>query len=153
PYYYFRANTKLEGLGYGVSVLMDIGGGTSDVVVYENNVPKLISSYKFAGSALFGDGYKAYANIANNELINKFKDDYQVLLSKHAPNFQGIFQEIYENQSSASFNSFLFSLQTNKEIKNSDGLNYSQKLAADRELKIIFLYFYCAKIYHIAKLM
>ena len=153
PYYYYQGNSQLQGLGFGVSVLMDIGGGTSDVVVYSDNIPKLISSYKFAGNTLFGDGYTEFSNIANNQLIKKFKGYFSLALEEHNPALTGIFEGLYEEQNSADFNTFLFSLVQNSAAKNRDVLDYNKVIAKDADLKIIFLYFYCAKVYHIAQLM
>lgn len=153
PYYYFQGNAKLEGLGYGTSVLMDIGGGTSDVVVYKNNEPKLISSYKFAGNALFGDGYKEFANIQSNGLINRFKGEFDELLDGSYKTLKSISDELYVKQDSADFNTFLFSLANNYEVKDGELVDYNRKLGSESDIKIIFLYFYCAKIYHMAQLM
>jgi hypothetical protein len=153
PYYYFQGNAKLQGLGHGVSVLMDIGGGTSDVVVYESNVPKLISSYKFAGNTLFGDGYNVFGDVKNNKLISKFKQEFDEVLTKNSPTLKSISDDLYNQQKSADYNTFLFSLINNNEVKEKEVLNYNRKIAADKDIKIIFLYFYCAKVYHIAQLM
>ena len=153
PYHYFQGNAQLEGLGYGVSVLMDIGGGTSDVVVYENNMPKLISSYKFAGNTLFGDGYKESGNITKNNLINRFKDDFDSLLNVSNPTLFSILDQLYNEQKSSDYNTFLFSLANNHEIRQKELFDYSKKISSELDLKIIFLYFYCAKVYHIAQLM
>lgn len=153
PYYYFKGNALLQGSGFGVSVLMDIGGGTSDVVVYTNNVPELISSYKFAGNTLFGDGYKEFGNISNNQMVNRYKEDYDKLLSEGYSTLQSIADNIHLSQKTSDYNAFLFSLSNNFEIKQKELFDYNKKLGSDRDLKIIFIYFYAAKIYHIAQLM
>ncbi|MBB5635296.1 hypothetical protein HDE68_001181 [Pedobacter cryoconitis] len=153
PYYYFLGNSMLEGLGNGVSVLMDIGGGTSDVVVYESNIPKLLSSYKFAGNTIFGDGYKDFGDIQNNQLVNRYKEDYTDLLNEHNKNLSSIANDIYSRQKSSDYNALLFSLSGNYEIKQKELFDYNKKLSSDQDLKIIFLYFYSAKIYHMAQLM
>src|SRR5690606_20375492 len=110
PYYYFQGNAQLQGLGFGTSVLIDIGGGTSDVVVYENNKPKLISSYKFAGNALFGNGYTKVDNMQGNPLINKFRSEYDDLLQAKSPTLKAIFDSLYSTQNASDYNTFLFSL-------------------------------------------
>lgn len=153
PYYYFKSNKSLEGLGYGTSVLMDIGGGTSDVVVYKDNVPKLISSYKFAGNTVFGDGFSEFGNIQTNRMVQKYKGDFDVLLDNENSSLKIISDHIYANQKTSDYHAFLFSLANNFEIKNKELLDFNKKLALDDDLKIVFLYFYAAKIYHIAKLM
>jgi len=153
PYYYFKNNQSLEGLGYGTSVLMDIGGGTSDVVVYRNNIPKLVSSYRFAGNTIFGDGFSEFGNVKTNMLVQKYKDEFDALLEQENSNLRAISDTLYENQKTSDYNAFLFSLANNYEIKNKELLNYGKKLALDDDLRIVFLYFYAAKIYHLAKLM
>ncbi|RZL46335.1 MAG: hypothetical protein EOP00_15310 [Pedobacter sp.] len=153
PYHYFKGSAKLEGLGSGISVLMDIGGGTSDVVVYKKNTPLLFSSYKFAGNTLFGDGYNDFGNITNNGLINKYKAQFDEILVNKYVTIAEIANAFYANQKSADFNTFLFSLTHNIEISDRELLDYNKKIANDNDLKIVFLYFYCAKVYHIAQLM
>jgi len=153
PYYYFKNNKSLEGLGYGTSVLMDIGGGTSDVVVYKDNIPKLVSSYRFAGNTIFGDGFSEFGNVKTNMLVQKYKDEFDALLEKENSNLRSISENLFENQKTSDYNAFLFSLANNYEIKNKELLNYGKKLALDDDLRIVFLYFYAAKIYHLAKLM
>lgn len=153
PYHYFKGSAKLEGLGFGVSVLMDVGGGTSDVVVFKKGIPLLISSYKFAGNALFGDGYNEFGNIINNGLVNKYKDQFNEILIEKNQTLASIANYFYNNQKSSDYNTFLFSLVNNKDVLDKELLDYNKIISNDNDLKIVFLYFYCAKVYHIAKLM
>ncbi|PTS98624.1 hypothetical protein DBR11_14360 [Pedobacter sp. HMWF019] len=153
PYYYFKSNQSLDGQGYGTSVLMDIGGGTSDVVVYNNHIPELVSSYKFAGNTLFGDGYSEFGNAQNNMLIKRYKDEFDSLLEKDHPILKIISDELYTNKKSSDFNAFLFSLGNNAQIKDRKLFDFNNKLANNDDIKIIFLYFYAAKIFHVAKLI
>lgn len=152
PYYYFKTNQNLEASGFGTSVLMDIGGGTSDVVVYRDNVPVLVSSYRFAGNTIFGDGFTEFGNIQNNMLVKKYYREFGELLNEHSV-LKSIADELYANNKAADFNAFLFSLSNNAMIKNKALLDYNSKLADDGDIKIVFLYFYVAKIYHVAKVM
>lgn len=57
---------------------MDIGGGTTDFAVYENNQPKLISSVRFAGNSIYGD-FPGFG-IQMNGFYNKYHDSYQTKL-------------------------------------------------------------------------
>lgn len=153
PYYYFESTNSLEGKGYVTSVLMDIGGGTSDVVVYKNNKPQLISSYKFAGNTIFGDGYNEFGNLQTNRLALKYKREFDALLDKEYSAIKSISDDLFSNQRSADYHAFLFSLGNNVDIKNKALYDFNALLAKDNDLRLIFLYFYAAKVYHIAKLM
>ncbi|MGN7986146.1 hypothetical protein ACTJKC_02340 [Pedobacter sp. 22226] len=152
PYYYFKTNQNLQASGFGTSVLMDIGGGTSDVVVYRDNIPVLVSSYRFAGNTIFGDGFNEFGNIPTNMLVRKYYREFDELLNEHSI-LKSIADELFANNKAADFNAFLFSLSNNAAIKNKALLDYNSKLADDADIKIVFLYFYAAKIYHVAQVM
>lgn len=74
PFYYYK-NTQGVNAAYRPVVLMDIGGGTTDFAVYENNQPKLISSVRFAGNSIYGD-FPGFG-IQMNGFYNKYHDSYQ----------------------------------------------------------------------------
>ena len=53
PYLFYKPTVA------GLSLSLDIGGGSSDVAIFDEQTSnaKIISSFKFAGNAIFGDGY------------------------------------------------------------------------------------------------
>ena len=154
PFYYYKDTQKLIGGGYKPVVSIDIGGGTSDVVVFESYEPKLISSFKFAANSIFGDAYSTAGAAQNNGLIKKYYKKYEDKLNKLKINqLVDILKELKELNKSEDINEFLFSLQNNPDITDKEQISYNKLLSKDEDLKVIFIYFYSALIYHIAELM
>jgi len=148
PYLHYRT------LYPGLSLSIDIGGGSSDIAVFKNanNLPEFISSFKFAGNAIFGDGFPngPFSNSSDN---NGYVKSYRTLLEdtiKKGSQKEVILKDIIENRKdSADFSSFLFSLETERDIN----FNYSDLLKQDRKMKLPILIFYGAIIYYSANLL
>ena len=79
-------------------VTIDIGGGTTDIVVADTNDVKCITSMRFAADAIFGNSLIAIQNGSLNGIIKQFKDDFitklnglddlqKMLIAKTADNF------------------------------------------------------------------
>ena len=164
---YFTKDTKINTLtesiapywGYAESssdkpvLNIDIGGGTTDAVVFLDNQPVLLTSFHFASSAIFGDGYNdngknGFIAKYENKIINSLESTGQQKLSS-----------IYKSLKAKSNNSielieFFFSLEDNAELKeNNISISFSEMLTKDENLKIVFLIFYIAIVYHLAKIM
>ncbi len=150
PYYYF-ANKKQASSATVVSI--DIGGGTTDVVVYQQGVPKLLTSFKFAGNALYGDGYGGESG--NNGFVSKYTNSIKAKITdNNLSNLLGVYNDISQDKQSRDIISFFFSLEKNKTIIDKKiALNFSEMLSTDKDFKIVFILFYSAIIYHIAKLL
>ena len=148
PYLHYRS------IYPGLSLSIDIGGGSSDIAVFKNanDLPEFISSFKFAGNAIFGDGFPngAFSNSSDN---NGFVMTYRQLIEnaiKIGSQKEIILKDIIENRKdSADFSSFLFSLETETDIQ----FNYTTLLRQDRKMKLPILMFYGAIIYYSANLM
>jgi hypothetical protein len=152
PFYYFDKVGGVKAYDKPVASI-DIGGGTTDVVIYKDNKPVNLTSFKFAANSIFGD---AYGNsLQNNGFIRKY---YPVIKEKleTAELYELVraMEQIKENNSSQEMIAFFFSLDSNKNII--DGkfpISFSEILKNDEEFKIVFLFFYAAIIYHLASLM
>ena len=148
PYLYYKSSV------YGESLSIDIGGGSSDIAIFDENdiLPKLISSFKFAGNAIFGDGYpKADSrnNTDRNGFVKKFKKAAKEAL-ENTTDEKGILDDILNNRKdSADFSSLLFSLESNEAIQ----FNYSRLINKDKNLKVTLLVFYAAIAYYTANLL
>jgi hypothetical protein len=152
PFYYYKAKGGI--LAHAKpSVSIDIGGGTSDVMIFSEGEPNLITSFKFAGNSIFGDGFNG--NIASNGFVQKYHTKIKDILSQNKLNAEvSILDKIYnDNSSSADLVNFYFSLKENKNLSNGDLLNFSKILEEDNDLKLIFLLFYSSIVYHIAEMM
>ena len=153
PFYYYKANEGIKAHAKP-SISIDIGGGTSDIMIFADGKPQLITSFKFAGNSIFGDGFNG--NIKSNGFVQKYYKEFKKLLSQNGLSVEvGILDKIYsENASSVDLINFLFSLNNNKNIKDKQLIvDFSGKLKNDSDFKIIFLLFYSSIVYHIAEMM
>lgn len=154
PFYYYKFSNIIPGGNHTPAVSIDIGGGTTDVVIFKNNAPLFLTSFKFAANTIFGDAF-----------LSLRKDDLG-MLGKHLPHFKKelgannrykkvltALEQVCMRGKSADINAFLFSLENNPKIDSSSLFSYDMLLNNDEELKIVFLYFYSAIIYHVAAWM
>lgn len=137
-------------------VTIDIGGGTTDVVVADSHGVKCISSMRFAADAIFGSTLVTVQDGKLNGIIRQFKD--QFITDLENTDLKRILVDFTEGGigNSSEVASFLFSLSDNDEIKKknlSEKVNFNSVLMRDNSQKIVFFIFYTAIIYHLAKLM
>jgi hypothetical protein len=150
-YYYHKENVRPHDRP---AVSIDIGGGTTDIVIYQSDKPILLTSFKFAANSIFGDGYGS-TSIANG-FVQRYENTIKESLANTvAQNLTSIYDNLKQkNSNSVELIEFFFSLEDNKLIKdNKIPLSFSKLLSEDNELKLVFIFFYSAIIYHIAKLM
>jgi len=141
-------------------VTIDIGGGTTDVVISSGRNADYITSFRFAANAIFGDGYSENNRVKNGivrQFFDQIRKELQSVLNDNDDIFN-IFDDMITNKSSDDIASFLFSLKYNKKVRSignnlADNVNLNNKLRNDTTQKITFIFFYSAIIYHIAKLM
>ena len=155
PFYYYK-NFEAIPTEAKPSVSIDIGGGTSDIVIFQNNKPNLITSFRFAGNSIFGDGFSG--NINRNGFVQEYKSIFKNLIDANELVEEGkIFDDLINKyRSSTDFINFLFSLEKNINVRNKnqeDDINFAKYLKGNADFKIIFLLFYTALIYHVAQLL
>jgi hypothetical protein len=154
PFYYFKGTNKLQGGAFKPVVSIDIGGGTTDIVVFKQNKPLLMTSFKFAANAIFGDGFSEYGAASSNGLISKYFPYYEnILATNKLYDLSKVLSSIKDKNRAEDINAFFFSIENNPKIKDKKLFSYNSILANDEDLKIIFIYFYSAIVYHIADLM
>lgn len=150
-YYYHKENVRPHDRP---AINIDIGGGTTDIVVYKSETPVLLSSFKFAANSVFGDGYGS-TSLANG-FVQSFEGKIKQSLSNtKAADLINIYDNIkLKNSKSIELIEFFFSLEENKFIKdNKIPISFSKMLSDDNEFKLVFIFFYSSLIYHIARLM
>jgi hypothetical protein len=153
PYYYYKATGKIPGGGHTPVVSIDIGGGTTDAVVFKSNKPILLTSFKFAANSIFGDGFYEYGATSNG-LINKYLPHFEKLLKdNHQHELLRVLDSIKSKNKSDDIIAFLFSLENNHHIQDKALFSFNNILSDDPDFKIIFLYFYSAIIYYTAQLI
>ena len=166
PFYWYSrgggANARIVAFGHP-SVLVDIGGGTSDIVVFQNNQPTLISSVRFAANSLFGDGF-SQAAAERNGFVRRYDNKVAGYLNsgggpeqgtevgRALAELRGAHKSISQEKRSADIVAFYFSLATHPGLK--DRLfDFNAELRRDPNLKWVFIVFYGALVYHVAQLM
>jgi len=138
---------------------IDIGGGTSDFAVFKGYRPLFVSSAKFAGNTVWGDGFYDQPDYRNG-IVRVFQDTVSQFLE--ANRNEGLYQlaETYEqligdmSYSSSDIMSFFFSIDRNQDVLNGGHkFDFSGKVAEFQDFKIVFLVFYAANIYYLARMM
>ena len=148
PYLYYKSAVA------GLSLSIDIGGGSSDIAVFDEDDKnaKMISSFKFAGNAIFGDGYPSKelaADTEKNGFVKTFQDIAYNALNALGEN-DTILKGILNNtKKSADFSSYLFAL----EQKDEKNFSYSSELRKNNRLKLSMLVFYASIAYYSANLL
>lgn len=147
PYLHF---IKTQGAANEI-VTIDVGGGTTDVYVVENQVGKMLLSFRFASNAIFGDAYNS--NPSKNGFVYKYKESFKKVLEGN-----GLLQllqalkQIEEQGKSSDIVTFLFSLIGDK-VDNNKELDFLRKLSNDDRMRYVFIVFYGSILYFIAKAM
>ena len=142
----FLYHASQEGL-VGLTASIDIGGGSSDISVFEKDIPMIISSVNFGGNAIFGDGYNN--SIRNNGFVKTFENVFRKeCKTLERTDYLDMLNQIMrgENPSSSNFSNFLFS------VPEKD-FNYTERLAHNSRIKFLFILFYASQAYYLANLM
>ena len=161
PAYFYKG----DDVSGGSFVSIDIGGGTTDTVIYQptenrlDTVPVALSSFRFAGDAIFGDAFTE-RDADNNPLIRHYGEYFKRLISKNSDisYLNSILQDVLKRKRSQDVNAFLFSIENVEQLRNLREVDrniysYNTLLRNDQQRKLIFMYFYAAIIYYIAHSM
>lgn len=152
PFYYFSTQLGIHAMAHSV-VSIDIGGGTTDVVVYKNNQPELLTSFRFAANSIFGDAFGRSSSI--NGFIQKYLERIKYLLdTNNQYDLSKVLEDVKEKGKSEDIVAFFFSIEKNRKIQEQNiPISFTKKLMLNSDFKIIFILFYASIIYHVAKLM
>ena len=151
PYFFYKNKKGLT----SDAVTIDVGGGTTDVFIVENNTPTLMTSFRYASNSVFGDGYNWSPD--NNGFVKKFSGAISETINANSvqlKDVQNAFNEITKGDNSSDIAAFFFSLASNASVvKNRIPLDYMKMLSEDPKMKYVFIVFYGSIIYHIATMM
>ncbi len=152
PYEHFRAdNSAVNNI-----VTIDIGGGTTDIVVAAGGRVTDITSFRFAADAIFGDAYTT-AGTTLNRLLCAYESPFRSILSDNGlKDLTDIMDVLVKAKSSANLASFFFSLRDNQDVRDkhvSRNVDWGEMLQSDERFKLVFVIFYTAIVYHLATLM
>ena len=149
PYYYYA---KRGGAKSNV-VTIDIGGGTTDVFIVDDNSPKMLSSFRFACNSMFGDSYNSSAE--DNGFVKVFERPViSILQGNKLDDLIEVYKSIRKTNKSSDIIDFFFSLKTNKDIVEKQiPLDFQKMLAKDGKMKFVVVVFYGAILYYVATMM
>ncbi len=123
---------------------IDIGGGTTDMVVYNRDQIVLTTSLRFAGNSIFGNGLNPKKTGKDNGIAKKYTQIISKILADQNDERQSV----------------LGSFSASEDLKSEDIINFlftvkefSESLKKDPDIKILFLLHNAAIFYHAAQMM
>ncbi|WP_139924832.1 hypothetical protein [Hymenobacter sp. DG01] len=150
PYYYLTATNQVVPNRDENVVNIDIGGGTTDLLLFADQKPAYSTSFRFAGDDLWGDGYaRVQGAPKQNGLLRLGVGHVESLPdSEQNQEYKGYLRAALSNTDfgSADVTSLLF--------KYDDALRFTQALGLGkgRQLRVLFYLHYTSIIYHTAQL-
>ena len=152
-FYYYRAQNKFPLSPNKPVIAIDIGGPHTDLALMESNYPKYLSTIQFGAEALFGDGPPPSRSLSNG-ILKKYLPWFERLFLIHKlPHLEEVLRLRNYTGNSEEVSSFLFSLEKQPGLNDTDSFSLSALLTADDDCKVVFLYFYAAIIWHLARLV
>ncbi|SFQ67832.1 hypothetical protein [Hymenobacter arizonensis] len=148
PYYYLTKR-NIVSLGPGENAaFIDIGGGTTDVMLYADRKPALSTSFRFAGRDIWGDGGAEVQGSKDNGLVRfGIESVSKAVLSKEARRAREFiyFADGSDNFSSQDVADYFF---------NYDKLlGFSQTMLRAEHLRVLFYLHFGSLIYHVAQVV
>ena len=141
PYFYFEKNGRIEVDENAVNI--DIGGGTTDIMLYNRNNEYFNISFRFAANDIWGDGIRYgrdgnQLRLRDNGFITNFNseidsEEYRIFLSAKSK----------ESSSSEDIINLLF--------KYNKQLGFINSIGEKPELRIVLFLHYSAIIYHLVQ--
>ena len=138
PYYYFNKMDIVKNTD--AVTIIDIGGGSTDYVYFNENKPVSASSVHFGCDVLWGNGHKGFSNVRENGIYQKYIGN----LNWDNPDMRDLESDMKNNKTCSTTDIINFWLSNSK----SNGI--IDKLHDD--YSPLFVYHFTAIIYFIAKL-
>lgn len=142
-----------ENNSHGI-INIDIGGGTTDIAFAHDTKVEFTTSFRFATNSLFEDQLSPKKSNKDNGIINYYKERIKNEL-KEKPKIIELMETNDSHSNPANMASFLFSLKDHPDLKeiSSSIKDFNKLLRNDGKFKIVFLLYYTAIIYHVARIM
>lgn len=157
PHRYYRRHRAAR----SEVVTIDVGGGTTDVCVVENNEQKMLMSFLYASTAVFGDGgvgndtrWDSESNGFVECYFDEFVNKLETVNNKQLADLSQALVDIKAStHKSSDIIAFLFSLSNNQRTKGNESLDFLRILSENSRFKYVFILFYGSILYYVAKAM
>lgn len=122
---------------------LDIGGGTSDLLVFEDDAPLITTSFRFAGDSLFDDGLST-SNQRDNGFVLKYARimEEEVLAGDYARKANQEYILGSKDLRSVDLISFYFTIK-----------EFRDRLKLDGDFQLLFLIHASALFYHVSQIL
>ncbi|MBP3942852.1 hypothetical protein J5U18_04620 [Sphingobacteriaceae bacterium WQ 2009] len=143
-------------LGASNTILsIDIGGGTVDSVTYQNQQVINVTSMIFGANYIYANGYEkslktnTFYHIGERFIASLSKENQLKVNSIKS----GIEHAEHDEEAYRMSNliSYYFSIENHKEFANMSNISFSNFLANDENLRVIYLLYYASLIYYNVK--
>lgn len=138
PYYYFDKKSVFQSVE-SVAV-MDIGGGSTDIVYYAMGKAQIANSVHFGCDVLWENGYNEYDDAKDNGIFKHYKDT----ISFETPELKELYAAMLKSSHTSTRDII------NLWISNDKETDISKKLRADHIST--FVYHYTALVYYMASM-
>lgn len=136
-------------------VNIDIGGGTTDISIADQQNVLFTTSFRFASNVLFEDSYAKASRF--NGIVDSFKGNIYEMLQNNdtLKELKEIFESIDNSGKPANLASFLFGIKDTSLVKdvNLANIDFTTILQNDEKFKVVFLIFYGAILYQVAQII
>jgi hypothetical protein len=137
PYYFLKKNASINNPRSVLSI--DIGGGSTDAMLFVNDIPRIGTSFNFAGNALWSNGYDQFSNESRaNGFYQKMHQEMDAEIVKKLK----LSPHIKDLQKKSTNEIINFWISNQKDLSVFDLLKHP-------DFKIVYLVHYCAIIYHL----
>lgn len=130
---------------------IDIGGGTTDILAFNDNKPTITSSFRFAGNHLFDNGMNFDDSESN---IGRTKDNGFLI------KYEKIMRKIFEDNNDEDKLDILKYIYDSNELNSEDLIGFffgikefSDFLKLDKDFMLLFLLHNAAIFYHTAQIL
>lgn len=147
PFEYLKKDGGLVAFEKPVA-LIDIGGGTTDIVIYKNNNAEKVTSFKFGANKIYSNSNASINLNGFVKEINKFRE-----VNNLSPIFTSILDKFLISEKMTEGISLLFSADTNIRHKDTISNKFSDQLRSNENLKAAYVFYYSAIVYHLATFM
>ncbi|MEO3407399.1 hypothetical protein AAFN85_26000 [Mucilaginibacter sp. CAU 1740] len=143
PYYFLRKKAQIQDPRSVLS--LDIGGGSTDAMLFVNDIPRVGTSFNFAGNVLWSNGHNQLTTDAReNGIYLAIKDEMQQKVERMQDTAMAANHQYFKNRSTDEIINFW--------LANEDKLHVIEELKKP-SFKILYLIHYCSLIYHTAQLL